>query len=147
MLRRFKNNEFWCRRRRRKQRHTEKVWRRGIKGIISWRLMSGTCWTFRIICSWSHNRLRTFETFKSFRLHEKDVSAIRVEAERCRTEVLARVNGCLNSRKWCPWCNGYRHRSWTRQVQILDETDCISNSTNTLGKGMNPIILPPAMGK
>ena len=33
------------------------------------------------------------------------------------------------------------------QVQILDETDCISHSTNTLGKGMNPIILPPAMGK
>ena len=33
------------------------------------------------------------------------------------------------------------------QVQFLDETDCISHSTNTLGKGMNPIILPPAMGK
>ena len=33
------------------------------------------------------------------------------------------------------------------KVQILDETDCISHSTNTLGKGMNPIILPPAMGK
>ena len=33
------------------------------------------------------------------------------------------------------------------RVQILDETDCISLSTNTLGKGMNPIILPPAMGK
>ena len=32
-------------------------------------------------------------------------------------------------------------------VQILDETDCISHSTNTLGEGMNPIILPPAMGK
>ena len=30
---------------------------------------------------------------------------------------------------------------------ILDETDCISHSTNTLEKGMNPIILPPAMGK
>ena len=27
------------------------------------------------------------------------------------------------------------------------DTDCISHSTNTLGKGMNPIILPPAMGK
>ena len=26
-------------------------------------------------------------------------------------------------------------------------TDCISHSTNTLGKGMNPIILPPAMDK
>ena len=33
------------------------------------------------------------------------------------------------------------------RVQILDETDCISHSTNTLWKGMNPIILPPAMGK
>ena len=33
------------------------------------------------------------------------------------------------------------------QVQILDETDCISHSTNTLGKGMNPIILPSAMDK
>ena len=30
---------------------------------------------------------------------------------------------------------------------IVDETDCISHSTNTLGKGMNSIILPPAMGK
>ena len=33
------------------------------------------------------------------------------------------------------------------RVQILGETDCISHSTNTLGKGMNPNILPPAMGK
>ena len=33
------------------------------------------------------------------------------------------------------------------RVQILDETDCISHCTNTLGKGMNPIILPPATGK
>ena len=33
------------------------------------------------------------------------------------------------------------------RVQILDLTDCISHSTNTLGKGMSPIILPPAMGK
>ena len=32
-------------------------------------------------------------------------------------------------------------------VQILDKTDCISRSTNTLGQGMNPIILPPAMDK
>ena len=33
------------------------------------------------------------------------------------------------------------------RVQNLDETNCISHSTNTLGKGMNPIILPPAMDK
>ena len=35
----------------------------------------------------------------------------------------------------------------TTRVQILDETDCIPYSTNILGKVMNPIILPPAMGK
>ena len=33
------------------------------------------------------------------------------------------------------------------RVQIPDEIDYISHSTNTLGKGMNPIILPPVMGK
>ena len=33
------------------------------------------------------------------------------------------------------------------RVQILGETDGISQSTNTPGKGLNPIILPPAMGK
>ena len=33
------------------------------------------------------------------------------------------------------------------RVQILDKADSISHSTNALGKGMNPIILPPAMGK
>ena len=32
-------------------------------------------------------------------------------------------------------------------ISNLDETDCISQTTNTFGKGMNPIILPPAMGK
>ena len=30
---------------------------------------------------------------------------------------------------------------------MSSKTDCISYSTNTFGKGMNPIILPPAMGK
>ena len=33
------------------------------------------------------------------------------------------------------------------RVQIMDETDYISHRTNTLWKGMNPIILPPALGK
>ncbi len=31
------------------------------------------------------------------------------------------------------------------RVQILNEADCISHSTNTLEKGMNPIILPSAI--
>ena len=38
--------------------------------------------------------------------------------------------------------NGHGER-----VQILDKTDCISHSPNTFGKGINPIILPPAMSK
>ena len=29
----------------------------------------------------------------------------------------------------------------------LDKANCILHCTNTLRKGMNPIILPPAMGK
>ena len=33
------------------------------------------------------------------------------------------------------------------QVQILEKAACISNRTNSHGKGMNPNILPPAMGK
>ena len=33
------------------------------------------------------------------------------------------------------------------RVHILDETDSISHSTNTLRNGMNPIILSPAMRK
>ena len=33
------------------------------------------------------------------------------------------------------------------RVQILNETDCISHSTNKFGKRMNPIILPSAMGR
>ena len=31
--------------------------------------------------------------------------------------------------------------------QNLREADCISHNTNTLGKDMNLIILPPAKGK
>ena len=44
------------------------------------------------------------------------------------------------------WLSSWEMDTVTR-VQILDEIDYISHSTNTLGKGMNPIILPPAMGK
>ena len=49
----------------------------------------------------------------------------------------------------CPWCNCYRRRKWTRWLEFKSWTRLIafSDSTNTLGKGMNPIILPPAMGK
>ena len=33
------------------------------------------------------------------------------------------------------------------EVQILNEFECISQSTNNLGKGMNSVILPPAKSK
>ena len=54
------------------------------------------------------------------------------------------LEGSTTNCSWrCPWCNGYRRRT----INPGRDTDCISHSTNTLGKGMNPIILPPAMGK
>ena len=68
----------------------------------------------------------------------------------CISQIISEFFRSLYKKKWrCPWCNGYRRRKMetATRVQILDETDCISHSTNTLGKGMNPIILPPAMGK
>ena len=34
-----------------------------------------------------------------------------------------------------------------KRVQILDETECIYHSPITLEKGMNPIIISPAIGK
>ena len=42
------------------------------------------------------------------------------------------MNICLENKALHKWNN---------------ETDSISQSTNTLGKDMNPIILPSAMGK
>ena len=45
-----------------------------------------------------------------------------------------------------PWLSS-QEMDTARRVQIQAETDCISHRTNTLGKGMNPIILPPVMGK
>ena len=33
------------------------------------------------------------------------------------------------------------------RFQILNEADYISLNTNTFGEGMNPNILPPAIGK
>ena len=44
------------------------------------------------------------------------------------------------------WLSSKEMDTATR-VQILDQTYCISHNTNTLGKGMNPNILPPAMSK
>ena len=51
--------------------------------------------------------------------------------------------GARGARRW-PWCNGYRRRKWTRQLEFKSWTRLIAFH---IGKGMNPIILPPAMGK
>ena len=49
----------------------------------------------------------------------------------------------------CPWCNGYRRRKWTRRHEFKSWTRLIAFhiALIPLGKGMNPIIIPPAMGK
>ena len=60
------------------------------------------------------------------------------------------VQDFLLHQMWrCPWCSRYRRRKWTRRHEFKSWTRLIafSHSTNTLGEGMNPNILPPAMGK
>ena len=44
----------------------------------------------------------------------------------------------------CSWCNGYRRRKWTRRHEFKSWTRLIAFH---IGKSMNPIIIPPAMGK
>ena len=65
-----------------------------------------------------------------------------------REFIYSKKTFCMNSRitlvpmvSWI-WALGPMTR-----VQNLDETVCILLSTDTLGKGMNPTILPPARGK
>ena len=43
----------------------------------------------------------------------------------------------------CSWCNHQKWTWWT--VQILDKAVRISHIANTLGNGMHPPILPPAV--
>ena len=66
-----------------------------------------------------------------------------------RVQILDQAN-CISHRKGKPM-HHIKTNTWcpppVSDVQILDETDCISHSTNTLGKGMNQIILPPAIGR
>ena len=46
----------------------------------------------------------------------------------------------------CPWCNGYSHEKWTRWHEFKSWTRLIIFHI-ALGKGLNPIILPPAIDK
>ena len=41
----------------------------------------------------------------------------------------------------------YLHKDMCVYIYIYIYIYCISHSTNTLGKGMNSIILPPAIGQ
>ena len=63
-----------------------------------------------------------------------------------KTQKMVLDAALLNTKPVVQWLSSQDMDTATR-VQILDQTDCISHSTNTLGKGMIPIILPPAMGK
>ena len=48
--------------------------------------------------------------------------------------------------KSCLWCNGYCRRKWTRRHEFKSWARLIAFHI-TLGKGMNPIILPSAIDK
>ena len=109
---------------------TEKVWRRRIGGITSWRLMSGARWTCRIIRSWSHNSSKTFESIRN-NLNAGTSGAVRVEAERHRTASYhvwtaaltaekERFLHCIitSHEKWIHYDNPKRRRSFTTQLCI-----------------------------
>ena len=53
----------------------------------------------------------------------------------------------LTIRTWFQELLSNAHNGHVDTSSNLDKADSISHSTNTLGKGMNTIILPPAMGK
>ena len=61
------------------------------------------------------------------------------------TTVLADKQGLIYKRslRRCPWGVGNGHGDPSSNPG----RDCISHSTNTLGKDMNPIILPLVVGK
>ena len=44
------------------------------------------------------------------------------------------------------WCNGYCCQKWIRQLELKSRTRLFAFH-NTLGKGMNPTILPSGMSK
>ena len=64
-----------------------------------------------------------------------------------KTPVLTHTHTHMHTRGG-PWCRlSSEEIDTATRVQILDDDNCISQSTDTPGKGMNPIILPPAMDK
>ena len=52
----------------------------------------------------------------------------------------------LTMNRRCPWCSRYRRRKWTRRHEFKSWTRLIAFHI-ALAKGINSIILPPAMGK
>ena len=75
--------------------------------------------------------------------------SIQWEPSACRSCQFCQKKGSSKVFGRCPWCSRYRRRKWTQWYEFKSWKILIafSHSTNTLGEGMNPIILPPAMGK
>ena len=85
------------------------------------------------------------------------------EMDSCQSQDHSPVTRCLyleyfqwwqervqkKEKPYSKWGMGYRHRKWTwwHEFKSWMRLIAFSHSTNTFGKGMNPIILPPAMGK
>ena len=63
-------------------------------------------------------------------------------------DILILLNNDMNMFWRWPWCNGYRCGKWTRRHEFKSwkRLISISHSTNTVGKGMNPIYSPSSYG-
>ena len=109
-------------------------------------------WAARTNCNWYHGRFHVPYFFSSlarfwylslfvFFQFYPVVSRNRKVHNSASSPILLTItrSGCGGG----PWGNGYCRRKWTWRHASKSWTglDCISHSTNTLGKGMNPIIL------
>ena len=104
-------------------------------------------------CGWSYTSLHHYKK-KTFLLYSQTLPQMHIycnpdSSKLTRESIIYIYIYIERERERCPWYNGYCRRKWTQRHEFKSWTRLIafSHSPNTLGKGMNPIILPPAMGK
>ena len=88
--------------------------------------------------AWMHQLLG----LKDYKKEQKRLITVASNStDKIRTNRIATIT---KKQRRCPWCNCYRRRKWTRRHEFKSWTRLIAFP---IGKRMNPIILPPAMGK
>ena len=107
------------------------------------------CWKINQV--WSHSMKVSSSAYELFSQPSYIYIYIYRERERemcvcvCVCVCVCYQVGCRWKIRRCMWCNVYPRRKWSRWPEFKPWTWLFF--ANTLEKGMNPIIVPPAMGK